>query len=315
VFAVGAGAGGLPLIDVYNAQSGAFLRQIDAFETFNGGVRVAVGRFQGQDIVIAAAGPGKFPLVRVFRASDGMQLSQFEAFDEGFSGGVWVAAGDLDGDGNWEIVTGADASPSGFPLLSVHDVSGKPLLSNHPVFEDSFKGGVRVAVIDLNGNGQPQIVVSRGGGSTPQVQIIDGRTFAQVGLPFEVFDHAFGGGVFVTGAVLDSSGLGRIVVGADGANGDPNDVPVLRAFDGQGNIVRNYALALQANYHGGVTVAGTLAFGSSLDTVLAGPARPLRPLVATLDANFKTPPSTFTVLDPRTGFADNANFGNGLDVG
>jgi hypothetical protein len=261
VFAVGAGPGGLPMIGVYNAQTGAFLRQIDAFESFGGGVRVAVGRLNGQDVIVAAAGPG------------------------------------------------------GSPLISVHDASGNPLLSNRPVFEDSFRGGVRVAVVDVNGTGKAQIVAAKGGGSTPQVQIVDGRTFAKVGVPFEVFDHGFAGGVFVTGAVLDSSGLGRIVVGADSANGDPNDAPVLRAFDGVGNLVRNYAPALESNYHGGITVAGTRAFGRTFDTVLAGPARTHSPTVTALDENFKALPNSFAVLNPKTGAADTANFGNGLDVG
>jgi hypothetical protein len=172
-----------------------------------------------------------------------------------------------------------------------------------------------VAVVDVNGTGLPQIVVSKGGGSTPQVQLVDGRSFGKVGKPFEVFDDGFSGGVFVTGAVLDSSGLGRIVVGADSANGDPNDAPLLRAFDGQGNLVRNYALALESTYHGGIIVAGTHAFGRTFDTVLAGPARTHSPTVTALDENFKPLSNGFTVLDPKTGAADTANFGNGLDVG
>jgi hypothetical protein len=45
VFAVGAGPGGLPRVDVYDAASGAFKYQFQAFETgFTGGVRVAVAR-------------------------------------------------------------------------------------------------------------------------------------------------------------------------------------------------------------------------------------------------------------------------------
>jgi hypothetical protein len=83
---VGAGTGGLPLVDIFDAATGAFKLQFQAFETgFTGGVRVAVGRLNGQDVVIAAAGPGGFPLVRVFSATDGTPLGQFEAFGHGFS--------------------------------------------------------------------------------------------------------------------------------------------------------------------------------------------------------------------------------------
>src|SRR5262249_40076899 len=141
VFAVGAGAGNLPLIDVYDVTTGAFLRQIDAFEDFSGGVRVAAAVLNAQDVIVAAAGRGGFPLVRIFRASDGAQIGQFEAFDHTFSGGVFVAVGDLDGDGVPEIVTGADADPNGFALITVHNMAGQQISPNILAFDAAFKGG------------------------------------------------------------------------------------------------------------------------------------------------------------------------------
>src|SRR5207249_1250412 len=116
------------------------------------------------DVIIAAAGPGGFPLVRVFRASDGASLSQFEAFDHGFSGGVWVAAGDLDGDGNWEVVTGADAQADGDPIVTVRDAFGGIRSGNVYAFERGFHGGVRVGTADLDGDGRREILAAAGPG-------------------------------------------------------------------------------------------------------------------------------------------------------
>jgi hypothetical protein len=53
------------------------------------------------------------PHVKVFSGVDGSALVgpqyDFMAYDPRFLGGVYVAAGEFDGDGNADIVTGADA--------------------------------------------------------------------------------------------------------------------------------------------------------------------------------------------------------------
>jgi hypothetical protein len=314
IFAVGSGAGGLPLIDVYDAQTGAFKLQFQAFETgFTGGVRVAVGRLNGQDVIIAAAGPGGFPLVRVFTAS-GAPISQFEAFGHGFAGGVWVAAGDLNGDGGLEIVTGPDAASNSSPFITIHDVTGKQIGGNVPVFEEGFHGGVRVAIEDLNGDGKPEIVASAGPGGLPLVQVINGQTL-QRGMRFGVFDPTFSGGLFVTGAVLDASGLGRIVVAADGGDGKATDEPVVREYDAAGTLLHGDVMALDASYHGGVDVKAVRGFGRSFDSLLVGPVRAHTPSVTVLDENLNAQSSQgFNVLDPKTKALD-AVFANGLYLG
>jgi hypothetical protein len=322
------------LIDVYDAATGAFLRQIDAFEGFAGGVRVAAAVFGGQDVVIAAAGAGGFPLVRVFRASDGVPILQFEAFDHTFAGGVFVAVGDLDGDGTPEVVTGADADPNGFALVTVHDMAGQQISPNILAFDPSFKGGVRVAVGDFAGMGQADIAAAAGASGFPLVQILDGRSFTRSGLPFEVFDHNFAGGVFVAAAMLDASGLARLLVGAGGGDGGTGDEPVLRVFGADGTLRHDYVTAFGPGYHGGITVGTSRAFGRTSDVVLAGPAQepaPARagvasagarivapltppPQVLAFDAGLMALTTGSLILDPDTGLAD-ANFAGGVFVG
>src|SRR5262245_18077019 len=81
---------------------------------FAGGVRVALGDFDGDGNVelVTAAGPGGGPHVTVFELhSDGTIgaiIDSFFAYGSGFTGGVFVAAGDIDGDGIDELVTAPD---------------------------------------------------------------------------------------------------------------------------------------------------------------------------------------------------------------
>jgi hypothetical protein len=74
-------------------------------------VRVAVADVNGDGMpdVITAPGPGGGPDIRVFDGRTGALIQEFMAYDPNFTGGVYVAAGDVNGDGKADIITGADA--------------------------------------------------------------------------------------------------------------------------------------------------------------------------------------------------------------
>ena len=64
---------------------------------FLGGVRVALGDVTGDCVldIITAAGPGGGPHVRVWNGTDLTEVGGFFAYSPAFSGGVFVAAGDV----------------------------------------------------------------------------------------------------------------------------------------------------------------------------------------------------------------------------
>src|SRR5437016_7107504 len=106
IFAVGADLGGQPEVHVYNAD-GSLRDSFLAYSAdFTGGVRVAVADVNGDGVpdVITAAGPGGGPHVEVFDGVTGLEDLSFFAYDLSFSGGVSVAAGEINGKG--VIVTG-----------------------------------------------------------------------------------------------------------------------------------------------------------------------------------------------------------------
>ena len=110
---------------------------------FTGGVNVAAGdtNFDGLDDIVTGPGRGGGPQVRIFDAVDHARIANFYAYDQKFSGGVSVATGDLDGDGDSELITGS--GPGGGPQVRVFDELGTRLASFF-AYDSKFTGGVFV---------------------------------------------------------------------------------------------------------------------------------------------------------------------------
>jgi parallel beta-helix repeat protein len=213
----GAGAGGGPHVRVFTVglasagQAGIWEHSgFFAFDpAFSGGVRVAVGDLDGDGVgeILTAAGPGGGSQVRAFKIAGGgtvLPILSVSAYDEAFSGGVFVAAGDVDGDGRDDIVTGADAG--GGPHVRVLAIgagfSTLRELSGFYAYDPAFTGGVRVAAGDLDGDGRAEIITGAGPGGGPHVQAVsradDGALYLLSS--FNAYAPAFGGGVFVAAA-------------------------------------------------------------------------------------------------------------------
>lgn len=76
--------------------------------------------------MITGAGPGGGPHVKVFDGVSGNLVSQWFAYPIDFTGGVYVAAGDIGNDGRVEVVTGAGMG--GAPVVAVWDPLNAELL-------------------------------------------------------------------------------------------------------------------------------------------------------------------------------------------
>jgi hypothetical protein len=108
--AVGAEAGNPPIVNVYDTATGQLKFSFMAYDSsYRGGVRVATGDVSGDGVpdIVTAAGPGNLPLVKVFDGKTGLEVKRFMAYDPSFKGGVYVAVGDVNGDGHADIITGA----------------------------------------------------------------------------------------------------------------------------------------------------------------------------------------------------------------
>ena len=155
----GAGSWSEPRVRVFGG-SGSEKASFLAFDSgFQGGVRVATGdtNGDGKAEIVVGAGQGGPPVVRVFDAA-GQRKASFFAFDSTSTSGIYVAAGDLDDDGNAEIVVGAGATGE----VRVFDASGNLRTSFSAYHPIPYTEGVHVAVGDVNGDGNVEIVTGPG---------------------------------------------------------------------------------------------------------------------------------------------------------
>jgi len=292
VFATGADAGGAPQVNVYQSD-GTLLEKFDAYDAnFTGGVRVAVGDVNGDGVpdIITAAGEGGGPHVKVFDGATGQVLQSFFAYNAGFTGGVFVAAADVNGDGKADVITGAGAG--GGPHVEVFDGATGQVLQSFFAYNDGFTGGVSVAAGDVNGDGVADIATGAGAGGGPHVKVFDGATGATL-MSFFAYDAGFTGGVSVATGDLNNDGLADIITGA-GAGGGPH----VKVFSGaDGSLLQSF-FAFDTGFTGGLRVsAGDLNNDGRPDLLIAAGSG-LNSQVKALDGETLSPLQSFVAFDP-----------------
>jgi len=248
ITAPGAGMGSR--VRVFDGVTGSPVRSFLAFPGFfKGGVYVAAGDVNGDGKADIIVGPdqGAPPFVRIFDGASGNVLSSFFAYSPGFTGGVRVAAGDVDGDGKADIITAA--GPGGGPHVKVFKGTNLNLLQSFFAYDANFLGGVYVAAGDVNGDGIADIVTGAGSGAGPHVKVFDG-TSNTILLSFFAFDATFTGGVRVAAGDVNGDGFADIITGAG-----PGGGPHVKVFDGHNNLnLLHSFFAYEANFTGGVFV-------------------------------------------------------------
>jgi subtilisin family serine protease len=198
-----------PEVKIFKENS-TFVKSFMAYpEAFLGGVNIASADVNGDGAgeIITGAGPGGGPHVRIFR-QDGTAIGGFMAYGKTFRGGVNVAAGDIDGDGKSEIITGA--GPGGGPHVRIFRQDGT-VLGGFMAYPTTFRGGINVAVGDVDGNGKADIIVSPGKGMEPMVKVFDSK--GNLNTQFLAFDKEFKDGIKISSGDLDGDKIAEIAVG------------------------------------------------------------------------------------------------------
>ncbi|MDY3556234.1 Ig-like domain repeat protein [Gemmata sp. JC717] len=264
VVSAGAGAPG-GHVKVYDGVSFGLLSSFFTFPGYNGGVNVAVGDVNGDgfgDVVIGTAVGNDH--VKAFSgrsllnggiAGDGTAdpstILSFFAYGGGNPVGVTVAAGDVDGDGRADVITGS-ATFAGH--VKAFSASGQQI-GSYFAYGAGYLGGIYVAAGDLNGDGRAEIVT--GATNAPHVKALrlDGTEVAS----FFAYTNGDGSpapfGVRVAVADRNGDRLADILTGSAGG------APHVKAFSGlDPSLLLDSFLAIppgQAPSTSGVFVGGS----------------------------------------------------------
>ena len=211
---------------------------------------------------MVGTGPGAATHVKVFDGVSKAELFTIDPFEATFTGGVYVAAGDINGDGKADLAISPDQG--GGPRVRVFNGNAFTQIADFFGIDDpNFRGGARAAIGDVNGDGKGDLVVAAGFGGGPRVATFDGAQLGSNGGPklfgdFFAFEQTLRNGIFVAAGDVNGDGFADLVAG-----GGPGGGPRVYILDGKSLVqtgsntlvpVGNF-FAGDVNNRGGIRVA------------------------------------------------------------
>ena len=224
------------------------------------------------------------PFVRFVDPETGDITGAFLAYEASFRGSVRVATGDVTGDGIAEIIVGPGRNRVGEIRVFTPQGVELPAFRTLP-FGSRYRGGVEVAVGDVNGDGIGDIVAGMSSGiGRVSVFLVDPTAADPVAsTPFRTFRGAPGsyrGGVmiaagdvgsFASGTLQSAAADGRaeIIVGLNAGR-----AALVRVFDvaGSPRVVQTIR-PFGGGFSGGVTLSTALYESATVSSILVGAGR------------------------------------------
>jgi|GEM_PF-2291684 len=177
-----------------------------------------------KNTIVTTPGYGGTSQVRTFNSlGQATYTPGFFAYAQTLRVGFNVAAGDLNGDGQDEIITAP--RKEGAPQIRVFDMLGNPVFTpGFYAYDPNLRCGVDVAVGDLDGNGHGEIITVPGEGCSSQVKIFNFVGEPLFTLGFFAYDQTLTSGFRV--AAGDVNGDGRDEIITSPAQGVPAHVRI-----------------------------------------------------------------------------------------
>jgi hypothetical protein len=218
----------------------AFIRgQATPFIGYNGPVQSATGDVNGDGFadIVYGVGPGGGSFLQIIDGRTGTTVfpRAIPVYEPSFTGGINIAVTRLNLQGTDVIVVAPDQG--GSARVQIFQLVGGQLqlLQNFFAIDDpAFRGGARVALGDINGDGSEDLVVGAGFGGGPRVAIYNGATLlipnvqpAKLIPDFFAFEPGLRDGVFVAVGDLNGDGFQDPIFG-----GGPGGGPRVTAYNG-----------------------------------------------------------------------------------
>ncbi len=188
-----------------------------------------------------------------------------------FQGGAETASGDVDGDGLDDIITAA--GPGGGPHVRVFKVNpatgATKEAASFMAYDQNFLGGVRVAAVDVDGDGTAEVVTSPGPGGGPHVRIWHVKPTGGVTEVSSFFAYApdVTVGVAVAGGDLNGDGRQEVITSPSAGAG-----PHVRAFSINNRAANEMFgfMAYDPGFTGGVRATAADLDGDGVDEIVTG---------------------------------------------
>lgn len=260
-----------------------------------------------QTFVVAAPNAGGPPEVRVFTA-DGRLTSSFYAFHPNYRGGVNLAVEDLGSDSVDEIVVGP--GPDAEPMVKIFTRQGR-LISQFLAYDRNFRGGVNVAIGNIDGDNDKEIIVAPASKGGPNIRIfgyVNGH-FVPVTENFFAYPGSLRGGWRIAAGDLENDGKAEIITAPGPALGGPH-VRVFSYRNGRMVPVIPGFMAYHQSFRGGVMLALGDRDGNGTDSIFTIPESRGGPHLRVFRRNFD---SRIGLEHPGV-FAFHPNFRGGTSV-
>jgi hypothetical protein len=204
----------------------------------------------------------------------------------GYAGAIATAVGDVTGDGVDDLVTG---TLQGSSHVKLFDGATGAELRSFLAFDPSFTGGVDVAILDYDFDGDLDIAVAAAKNGGPHVRVFDGGNGTEIA-SFFAYAPEYTGGMSLSAGDITGDGIADLVTGTQVGTAH------IKAFGGGVEFRSFYAFDLNTATGANVAVSkGRIVAGST----------------AGLNAEVRV----FAADDSFQSFAAYSNFGGEIRVG
>jgi len=191
---------------------------------------------------------------------NGKQQAAFCPYTESYNLGINLAVGDLEGDGTTEIVTGTEYGAG--PQLRIFNQNGVLIHPGFFAYDTAFRGGVHVALGDVNNDGQKEIITGAGKTGGPHIRIFN-KDGVLINPGFFAYNPAFRGGVYIGSGDVDGDGTDEIITGSG-----PGGGPHVRVYN-QNGVLENEFFTGATSDTTGIKITVSDVDGDGIDEIIS----------------------------------------------